>query len=151
MGTQVAVAVDEVAKPSQGTLDHSNGTVHVARHRRGDAYPNELPHPRLHAAHPAALVPPSQALRALFAAASLAGAYAPSPDGALARLQAWTLAALLGLPPGTQVGQVAEHASRARWVHPSTDDEFFLDAAYDLWMVVDDGRSITSFAATDTP
>jgi hypothetical protein len=147
----VPLAVDEVLTPFQDWLDHSNGRVQVAGYRLSSSFAAGLPDPQIHAERPATLMPPSRALRSIFIAASGGGAYSPSPGGATARLQVWTsLTALMDVPAGTPIDQVAKAAGDARWIRLAPDDVWFDDVAWDVWMIVDDGHRVISVAATDT-
>lgn len=151
VGMPAPVLTDLVTAPFQDWLDHSNGSVQVARYVLGDNFPADLPEPRLRPDREAVLVPPTRVVQSLFSAASNGGAYSPSLGGALARLRVWTsLRALLGLPTDLPVDEVAQAAADATWIKLATDDEWFDDVAWDVWLVVTDGASVTTVAATDT-
>ena len=149
VGSPAPVLTDLVAAPFQDWLDYSNGSVQVARYILGDTFPADLP--ELRPDREAVLVPPARVVQSLFSAASNGGAYSPSPGGALARLRVWTsLRALLRLPADVPVDEVAQAAADATWIQLATDDDWFDDVAWDVWLVVTDGASVTTVAATDT-
>ncbi len=151
VGVPAPVPTDLVAAPFQDWLDHSNGSVQVARYVLGDTFPADLPDLDLRPDREAVLVPPTRVVQSLFSAASNGGAYSPSPGGALARLRVWTsLRALLGLPADLPVDEVAHAAAKATWIQLATNDDWFYDVAWDVWLVVTDGASVTTVAATDT-
>lgn len=151
VGVPAPVPTDLVAAPFQDWLDNSNGSVQVARYVLGDAFPADVPDLDLRPDREAARVPPARVVQSLFGAASNGGAYSPSPGGALARLRFWTsLRALLGLPADLPVDEVAHAAAKATWIQLATDDDWFYNVAWDVWLVVTDGASVTMVAATDT-
>ncbi len=151
IGPEVPVHVDEVLTPFQDWLNHSNGRVHVAGYNPGESYSTGLPEPQIHAGRQAIRITAPAALRSLFIAGSGGGAYSPSPGGVMARHYVWTsLTALMDLPAGTPIDQVAKAAADACWIRLATDDDWFDDVAWDVWMIVDDGRRVISIAATDT-
>lgn len=98
-------------------------------------------------------IPPAQAWRILFAAASLGGAYNRGEYGAYGRLAVWqSLAGLTDAPAGASVAEVQRYVDVVRWYRFAAPSDWFDQVAWDLGLaaLTPDGRRLMVLAATDT-
>ncbi|MGP3683312.1 DUF6183 family protein [Streptomyces sp. IBSNAI002] len=101
----------------------------------------------------AAVCPPGQAWRVLFAAASLGGAYNSGSYGAYGRLAAWrSLAALAGSPEGAPAAEVEARVRDCVWLGFDAGTKWFEHVSWDIGLsaLAPGGRSLAVLAATDT-
>ncbi|MEU2059862.1 DUF6183 family protein [Streptomyces sp. NPDC013455] len=101
----------------------------------------------------AAVCPPDQAWRVLFAAASTGGAYNSGIHGAYGRLAAWqSLARLCGAAEGDATEAVEARARACTWYGFSADTQWFEQVAWDIGLAVmsPGRRRLAVLAATDT-
>ncbi|MFC4061579.1 DUF6183 family protein [Planomonospora corallina] len=97
--------------------------------------------------------PPSEAWRALFAAASTGGAYNSGCHGAYGRLAAWrSLAGLSGSPEGASAAEVERRVRACAWFGFEAATPWFYQVAWDIGLaaLAPDGRHLAVLAATDT-
>lgn len=100
-----------------------------------------------------AVLPPAQAWRVLFAAASTGGAYNSGSYGAYGRLAAWqSLAALAGSPEGAAADEAEASARDCVWHGFDADTKWFEQVAWDIGLaaLAPGRRRLAVLAATDT-
>ncbi|WP_330461611.1 DUF6183 family protein [Streptomyces sp. NBC_00820] len=99
------------------------------------------------------VLPPAQAWRVVFGAASSGGAYSRGSFGAYGRLAAWrSLAALAGCPEGATPDEVEPQVRDCVWHGFDADTKWFEQVAWDIGLaaLAPDRRRLAVLAATDT-
>ncbi|MFF4244697.1 DUF6183 family protein [Streptomyces sp. NPDC001822] len=157
--TAMGTAVANCAKESNGRIEAR--TFDLAENLDADSVPAVLLALGLECLHGAgkkiplsvAVLPPAQAWRVLFAAASTGGAYSSGSYGAYGRLAAWqSLAALAKSPEGASAAEVEAHVRDCVWHGFGADTKWFEQVAWDIGLAaVSPGRRrLAVLAATDT-
>ncbi len=150
LGTPVEVDRERIAASFREWREGSNGEVEIAAFTKGDAFGVTVG-PALDATVRGAEVAVAEGLGLFFSWTVASGAYSHGPGGAFARLRTWeAVAGLLGRTWPMDIHPLADEIRDSKWIRLETDDPWFYQVAWDVFLAVDLASRIVTIAVTDT-